>query len=66
MRVGKMRDGRRMLLLDTPREPLAWRFSSAELDELRRRTQPVAGRDGWRVDSFGREWYSSEWLGLRE
>lgn len=34
------------------------------IDQLAARTAPVAGRDGWRVDDAGREWYSDAWIGL--
>lgn len=35
------------------------------LDLLREASLPIDGRDGWRLDGLGREWYSAEWLGLR-
>lgn len=37
-----------------------------ELEAQRRETTPIPGRDGWRRDSEGREWYSAEWLGRLE
>lgn len=44
------------------------RFSAPtrELDALRKETKPIAGRDGWRIDAQGHQWYSAEWLGLIE
>lgn len=33
-----------------------------ELEKLYRATSPIAGRPGWRLDRFGRTWYSAEWL----
>ena len=41
-------------------------LSSPELEAQRRTTTPIPGRDGWRRDSEGREWYSAEWLGRLE
>lgn len=37
-----------------------------ELEKLRRRTVPVPGMPGCRVDKQGRRWYSAGWLGLSE
>lgn len=36
------------------------------IDALRAGTSPVPGRDGWRIDPNGVEWFSSAWLGLHE
>ncbi len=36
------------------------------IDALRAGTKAIPGRDGWRIDPNGVEWYSSAWIGLHE
>ena len=63
----------RLTLLELDGEPakilelgLYDRTIGTVIDKLRDGTHPIPGRDGWRVDADGHEWYSSAWLGLYE
>jgi hypothetical protein len=56
------RDRRAVLLTLAPHDETY--PTSDELRELRLRSEPIAGRDGWRRTLEGREFYSSEWLGV--
>lgn len=40
--------------------------SHVEIEKLRKKTKAIPGRDGYRIDANGKEWYSSAWLGLTE
>lgn len=37
--------------------------NATALDALYAATTPIPGRDGWRLDAEGHEWFSSTWLG---
>lgn len=41
-------------------------YSHTQIERLRQKSKPIPGRDGWRIDENGKEWYSTAWLGLTE
>lgn len=68
-RTGRFPQGEQLILVarsEGESDPEASSYGPLVIDALRDGTTPIPGRDGWRIDASGIEWFSSAWLGLHE